>query len=104
MEGSKLVNDFCITYYRYYKLDWPKWANYKNIKINQTPPDYKDWYSTSVELNNGGAWDVFAHCNNGYNQPVSVLDRWQKAGDITEFAKYTSTLLNINMSPYTSDV
>jgi len=63
LDGSKLVNDFCITYYRYYSLDWQKWAKYKNIRIKQTPPDYKDQFAVSMELNDRGAWDVFMNCN-----------------------------------------
>lgn len=63
LDGSKLVNDFCITYYRYYNLNWQKWAHYKKIRIKESPPDYKSASAISLELNDGGAWDVFAHCN-----------------------------------------
>lgn len=73
LDAEKLVNDFSITYYRYYNLDWQKWIKYKNIRIKQTPPDYKDQFAVSLELNDRGAWDIFTNCN---EKPIlkSALD------------------------------
>lgn len=63
INANKLVLDFQIDYYRFVKLDWKKWAKYKDIRIREYPPDKSDWIAISNELNEGGAWDAFLQCN-----------------------------------------
>jgi len=63
VDASALVKNFCISYYRYYNLNWSKWAYYKSSRIKNSLPDYKDQVAVSAELNDGGAWDAFVNCN-----------------------------------------
>lgn len=60
---DKLVLDFQIDYYRGVKLDWKKWAAYKQQRIDKWPPPPHNSVAISRELNDGGAWDAFLNCN-----------------------------------------
>lgn len=60
---DKLVLDFQIDYYRGVKLNWKKWVEYKQQRINRYPPNPQDGLAKTLELNDGGAWDAFLNCN-----------------------------------------